>query len=400
MPHRARYRCGLWLCILNYVMRKQMEAAHAMQCIFAKFYPRLALATGLCGLLSTLCAAASDDKSNAITVEGITVAERPIVEPVPVTGTLTPPRQAMLSTEVEGLVSEVHVDVGSRVKRGQPLLELDPELNVIARDAALAAVERSREALAESRRRLSEAQRLVGDKHIAETEVKSRASEVRIRDAELRAAEIEAQRQEALLRRHKIAAPFDGAISRRFAELGEWVEPGVDLFELVAAERLRADFQVPQRLYARIDPKTPLDVRFDTGTEHTYKVRVQHKVPLSSSDARTFLLRTEIATESTPQLIPGMSVSATLLLDTDRRGVAIPRDAVLRYPDGRITVWIADNFSGWGKAAQVREQQVSTGLSFAGLIEIRAGLKAGQVVVTRGNEGLQKGQTVILKQSQ
>lgn len=383
-----------------------MEAIRLMQCDSAnrsRTHPLLGLAFVACAFPPPLIFAQESDNA-AITVEAVPVSARPIVEPVPVTGTLTPPRQAALSTEVEGLVSAIHADIGHRVDKGQPLLELDPELNEIARDAALAEVERSREALADARRRLGEAQRLVGDNHIAETEVKSRASEVRIRNAELRAAEIEARRQEALLQRHRIEAPFSGAISSRAAELGEWVSPGTELFELVSADHLRADFQVPQRFYSRIDPGTPLEVRFDTGdnriqTAKTYKANVQYKVPLSTSGARTFLLRTEIAGRESPELIPGMSVSATLLLGTDRRGIAVPRDAVLRYPDGRITVWVVETFSRWDEAATVREQPISTGLSFDGLIEIRSGLEAGQVVITQGNESLQEGQQVILRKA-
>ncbi|WP_250464115.1 efflux RND transporter periplasmic adaptor subunit [Microbulbifer litoralis] len=383
-----------------------MEAIRLMQCDSANrslTHPLLGLAFVACAFPPPLIFAQENDNA-AITVEAVPVSARPIVEPVPVTGTLTPPRQAALSTEVEGLVSAIHADIGHRVDKGQPLLELDPELNEIARDAALAEVERSREALADARRRLGEAQRLVGDNHIAETEVKSRASEVRIRNAELRAAEIEARRQEALLQRHRIEAPFSGAISSRAAELGEWVSPGTELFELVSADRLRADFQVPQRFYSRIDPGTPLEVRFDTGDNRiqaakTYKANVQYKVPLSTSGARTFLLRTEITGRESPELIPGMSVSATLLLGTDRRGIAVPRDAVLRYPDGRITVWVVETFSRWDEAATVREQPISTGLSFDGLIEIRSGLEAGQVVITQGNESLQEGQQVILRKA-
>ncbi|MCW8128161.1 efflux RND transporter periplasmic adaptor subunit [Microbulbifer halophilus] len=383
-----------------------MEAIRSMQCDSAnrsRTNPLLGLAFIACAFPPPFTIAQENDDT-AITVEAIPVSARPIVEPVPVTGTLTPPRQAALSTEVEGLVSGIHADIGHRVAKGQPLLELDPELNEIARDAALAEVERSREALADARRRLDEAQRLVGDNHIAETEVKSLASEVRIRNAELRAAQIEARRQEALLQRHRIEAPFSGAISSRAAELGEWVSPGTELFELVAVDRLRADFQVPQRFYSRIDPDTPLDVRFDTGdnpiqTGRTYKANVQYKVPLSTSGARTFLLRTEIAGQESPELIPGMSVSATLLLGTDRRGIAVPRDAVLRYPDGRITVWVVEEFSGWNEPGTVREQQIATGLSFDGLIEIRSGLEVDQVVVTQGNESLQEGQEVILRKA-
>ncbi|MFI2809676.1 MULTISPECIES: efflux RND transporter periplasmic adaptor subunit [Microbulbifer] len=358
---------------------------------------RFQLLPVLAGIAATLVAQAQE--TARITVEAVTARSRPIVESVPVNGTLTPPRLALLSTEVAGLVSEVHSDVGDRIQSGEPLLELDPELNIIARDAALADVERRRELLSDASRRLDEARRLVGDNYIAESEVDSLTSQVQVARAELRAAEIEAQRQGALLRRHQVNAPFTGIVSRKLAEKGEWVEPGAELFEVVSTDHLYADLEIPQRLYARIREETPLRLNFDTGDDRTYRARVLNKVPLSRTGARTFVLRTEIVDKNKPALIPGMSVSAELQLGTERKGVAIPRDALTRYPDGRITVWVAKNFSGWNKPAKVAEQQVKTGLGFDGLIEVRTGLQAGQVVITRGNESLQEGQEVMVRQA-
>ncbi|WP_237068224.1 efflux RND transporter periplasmic adaptor subunit [Microbulbifer guangxiensis] len=364
--------------------------------LLALFYRPLTAA--LLAVTITVPFTQAQDPGTAITVEGVAATQRPVVETIPVTGTLTPPRQAMLSVEVAGMVNKLHVDVGDRVEAGTPLLELDRELNGIARDAALAGVEQAREALAESRRRLGEAQALVGDNYISETEVLALTSQVRIREAELRAAQIEAERQSALLRRHRVKAPFTGAIAQRMAELGEWVEPGVALFELVDARRLRADFEVPQRFYGRIGEQTPLQVQFDASGTRRFPAQVLHKVPLSRSGARTFLLRTEITGERTPELIAGMSVSATLRLGTERTAVVVPRDAVIRYPDGRVTVWMAAE-ANWGGETPVREQPVKTGLGFDGLIEIEEGLGPGTVVVTRGNEGLRDGQRVILQRA-
>ncbi|KUJ80266.1 HlyD family secretion protein [Microbulbifer flavimaris] len=365
----------------------------------------LLLAQPLCAITVILVAAGlalpqarAQEDQRAVTVQAVAATQRPVIETIPVNGTLTPPRQAMLSVEVPGLVNKLHVDVGDRVETGAPLLELDPELNGIAREAALAEVEQAREALADSRRRLGEAQALVGDNYISETEVLALTSEVRIREAELRAARIEAERQSALLRRHQVSAPFDGAIAQRMAELGEWVEPGVALFELVDARRLRADFEVPQRFYGRIGTETPLELQFDASGEQRFPARVLHKVPLSRSGARTFLLRTEITGERTPELIAGMSVSATLRLGTERSAVVVPRDAVMRYPDGRVTVWVAQS-AAWGKTTTVREQSVTTGLGFDGLVEIKQGLEADTIVVTRGNESLRDGQQVTLEQA-
>ena len=365
---------------------------------FARF---LAIALTVTLTLSLTVNAAIDDAENPtapITVEAVVARMQPLVEEVPVTGTIHPLRQALLSAEVEGLIEELHADIGDRVEKGDLLLKLDPELSAISRDAALAEVARVRETLADSRRRLAELQQLVSKNHVAETLVESLGSEVRERSAQLQAAQVETERLSALLRRHQVEAPFSGTVSLREVDVGEWVEPGTALFELVDTDALRADFQVPQRYFSRIQPNTGIRVTLDDG--ETLVARVEHRVPVSRSGSRTFLLRTTVSSNSQGSaLIPGMSASAVLQLKSDRQGIAVPRDAVLRYPDGRITVWLAAPDSQWDKPTTVVEQQVTTGLSFNGMIEIKSGMKPDQRVVVRGNESLQAGQKVILKRA-
>jgi multidrug efflux pump subunit AcrA (membrane-fusion protein) len=90
-------------------------------------------------------------------------------------------------------------------------------------------------------------------------------------------------------------------------------------------------------------------------------------------------------------MLPGMSVKATLKLSTGRRGIAVPRDAIIRLPDGRVVVWVIESGEDGPTA---REQPVSTGLAFDSMVEIREGLDEGVIVVTKGNEALQNGQRV------
>ncbi|WP_158681712.1 efflux RND transporter periplasmic adaptor subunit [Microbulbifer pacificus] len=359
------------------------------------------LIPALLATVSALPLYAADQSTAAapVAVEAAVAQRRPLIEEIPVTGTINPLRQALLSAEVSGLIREIHTDIGKRVRKGALLLSLDPELSSISRDAALAEVARVRETLADSRRRLAELQRLLGDKHVAETEVESLGSEVRERSAQLEAAQVETERQTALLRRHRIHAPFSGTISLREVDVGEWVEPGTALFELVDTDSLRVDFQVPQQYFPRIHADTTIRVSLDSG--QLLSTRVEHRVPVSRSSSRTFLLRTVIDTTAQPAtaLIPGMSASAVLQIKSDRQGIAVPRDAVLRYPDGRITVWVAAPGVDWDELVEVREQQVTTGLSFNGMIEIQSGVEAGQRVIVRGNESLQPGQKVILKRA-
>lgn len=329
-----------------------------------------------------------------IRVETTIAEQQDLVNEVPLTGSVSSSRIALLSTQVAGLIAELHVDAGDRVAQGDLLLELDRELSEIAVDSAEASAASAREALADSRRLLEEAEKLETQSNIAASEVRSREAQVRIDEAALRAAQAEVQRREAELARHRIIAPFDGTISRKLAEVGEWLSPGTDIVELVGTETLHMDFQVPQRFYADIDQAARLSIQFDAHPEQVFSARVHRKVPLSRDNARTFLLRTVLENGAAPLLIPGMSADASLQLALGRQGVAVPRDALFRHPDGRVSVWVITDHNAESGRANVREQLVEAGLSFAGLVEIRSGLEAGQEVITRGNETLREGQIV------
>ena len=90
-------------------------------------------------------------------------------------------------------------------------------------------------------------------------------------------------------------------------------------------------------------------------------------------------------------MTPGMSARATVRIGTGREGVVVPRDALIRYPDGRTVVWVA---TGEGERRRVEERRVSTGLTTGRSIEVREGLEAGTPVVVRGNESLRQDQEV------
>ena len=122
--------------------------------------------------------------------------------------------------------------------------------------------------------------------------------------------------------------------------------------------------------------------------------RIGEIVPVSDPSARTFLVRAYPQGADLP-LTPGMSASGMLRLGTERRAVVVSRDALLRHPDGRVTVWTLDQADG---ETVVRERQVVTGLSFDGRVVIRDGIEAGSLVVVEGNEALRDGQRVQVRE--
>ena len=318
--------------------------------------------------------------------------EQPIIREERITGTLTSPRAANLSTQVGGLVTDLPVDVGDRVQPGDLLVELDAELAEHALAAARAEAERAGAALAEAQRLLREGQDLIRDNSIAESELNARAAEAEIAAAEQAVAMAEQRQQDARVARHRIQAPFAGVISQRHTELGEWVSPGTPVMELVATEGLRFDFRVPQELFPLVTDDTRIELRLSALPEASFAGEIKAIVPINDPAARTFLLRVQPADGAGhPAMTPGMSVQGTLLLDSGRSGVTVPRDALLRHPDGRTSLWVLDRS---GEAHKARERQVSLGLAFGDHVEIRDGLAPGTPVVVEGNEALEPEQTV------
>lgn len=320
-----------------------------------------------------------------------TVESRALQQEVPVTGSVSSPRVSAISSEISGLVSRVQVDAGDQVSQGELLLELEPELSEIARARTEAELAQAREIMADSERRFHEAEKLAANNNIAASELRSRQAQMATDAAAAQVAETHLREQQALLRRHQVKAPFSGTVSQRMVNPGEWITPGTAVLELIDTEDLRIDFQVPQRFYAKIDDQTRLSLTIDVYADQEFEAQVHRKVPLSASNARTFLVRALIQNQA-PELIPGMSVSGQLMLDLERTALVVPRDAVRRYPDGRTSVWILSERDG--DQGQVTERQVNTGMVFGEHIEIRSGLEQGQELVTRGNEALQDGQRV------
>ncbi len=347
----------------------------------------------LLSLAFTAVGVAAADRQ-AVPVEVATVGEQVIQRVVPLTGTVTSARSSRLSAATGGLVVALQVDAGSRVAAGDLLLELDPELAQWQWESAQAGVEQARLALADARRRFDEARSLAPQRSIAETVVRDLAAEVAEDEAALQRARAEAGYRGGILARHQLHAPFAGVVSAKLTELGEWVDPGQPVLELVATEELRLDFRVAEDFLQYIEPDTlvTFSLSADPGTISTG--RVDTVVPVTDPGARTFLLRVH-AVKPDSRMIPGMSARAELKLDTGRRGLAVPRDAILKFPDGRVVVWVVDTADG---GPVVAARSVRVGLAFDGLVEVSEGLAAGDRVVVRGNEGLQDGQPVSVIQ--
>jgi RND family efflux transporter MFP subunit len=216
---------------------------------------------------------------------------------------------------------------------------------------------------------------------------------VELDEAALEQALADAAYQRALLERHRVRAPFDGVVSAKLTELGEWVTPGQPVLSLVATGAIRLDFAVAEDFLPAVTPGGLVRYTVNARPEMAWDAEVATVVPVTDPNARTFLLRA-LPGDDRPLLNPGMSVSATLKLPTGRDGLVVPRDALLRYPDGRTVLWTVHRDDS---IETVQERVVRTGLRFDGMVEVSSGVEAGDRVVVEGNEALRDGQRVEVR---
>lgn len=316
------------------------------------------------------------------------VEERAVVETVELNGSVTAPRTARLSSDVEGRVTELPATLGDRVEAGDLLLAVDAEEVELEARSAEADVREARATLDNARRRLQEGSRLGEGRNIARSELSQRETDVAIAEASLERRRAERDRLEARLERHRLRAPFTGRLTHRDVETGEWASPGTPLLTLIDLEHLALDFRVPLALHHRL-ADAELEVRLP-GDDAWLGARPTADVPIEETGSRQFLLRAVL--DDTPTLLPGTAVEGRLRFRGEGRP-ALPRDALIRRPDGSVSVWLAREEEGEWRAA---ERRVTLGPSQNGRVAIREGLEAGERVIVRGNERLEEGQRLTL----
>lgn len=350
------------------------------------------LTAGCCGFIASLVGvgplAAQSQEARSVRVAP--VQNEPLVRSVELVGTVNARRTSALSVRVEGLVETLHVDVGSRIAAGQPLLELDKILAVIRRDQTDQAIAASEAELEDARRRLKEAESLVERGGVPETELQSRQIRVRVREARLNELRLSLREQQERVDRHTLVAPFSGVVSERYTQVGEWITPGSPVLELVESEYRYFDVQAPQDLYTAIDLSTEAEIRLDLAPDTRLPGTVDVIVPDKDETTRTFLVR--ITPEADPGLLlPGASGRARLFFGDGQPRLSVPGDALVRQPDGSFAVWVVQSSNGRQRADM---RTVETGERAGQRVEIRSGVEAGEPVIVRGNENLVPDQPV------
>ena len=304
-------------------------------------------------------------------------------------GSVVAVRGVDVTTEIAGLVREIHFKSGQDVRQGDVLVEL----NADADKAQLAALEAAAELSATVLKR-DKAQ--FDAQAIAQAQVDSDA-------ADLKSKRALADQQKAIIDKKTIRAPFSGKLGITTVNPGQYLNPGDKIVTLQTIDPIYVDFNLPQKSVGSLQVGQVVNVTTDGFANESFPGKITAISPKVDTTTRNITIE---ATFSNPkrQLLPGMFANAAVEAGDKKHYLTLPQTAITYNPYGStvFVVQTAEEAAAAAKAASapapaassgyfVQQAFVTTGETRGDQVAILKGLKEGQTVVTSGQVKLKNG---------
>jgi multidrug efflux pump subunit AcrA (membrane-fusion protein) len=375
---------------------------------------------------------AVEEKSYNVQVKA---AEKKPLQPfVEAIGTLYPNDEVTVSTEVDGIISDLKAEEGTRVAKGMLLAQIDDtdyllevkraEATVEAADSRLQQlvtgarpqeVQLARaevdQTLADMEKRKADrerARKLFEGKYIAaqEWDTARTAYEVAVathqkakenyalvtegpRKEEIAGARAQLDQSRAALSlarqklgKTKIFSPLDGVVRAKRVSKGEFVKNGNPLFTIIQSNPLKLRFTLSEKDMGKVKASQEVTLQVDPFPGREFKGKVTTIYPSLEEKTRTLLIEALVPNPE-ESLKAGLFAKVILYTGPAKETVVIPITALL-YEEAKIKVFVEDG----GRA---KERPVVVGGKYGELMEIAEGLKEGEKVVVAGQQNLSEG---------
>ncbi len=328
---------------------------------------------------------------------------------VTLSGEFRPFQEVDVHAKVAGYIRVIHVDVGDHVKQGQVMAVLEvPELKAELQGSD-AAVRRSKDAVRRSRSDLQRAQSVHDAAHLNFTRLKDASAtrpgiiaEQELDDAEAKDKEAEAQisadeaalseadnqldvavasqkQYSAMADYTNIVAPFDGVVTKRYADTGALVQAGtasstqaMPVVRVAETDVLRLILPVPESAVPQVHLGSTVQVRVPA-LNRTFEGKVARFADAVDEETRT--MHTEVDVKNANRaLVQGMYAEISLVLNHKEAALTVPLQAVVRNgSEATVLIVNAQN--------RLEERRVQLGLEGNDRVEVLSGLKEGDRVV-------------------
>ena len=189
-----------------------------------------------------------------------------------------------------------------------------------------------------------------------------------------------------------VSVPFAGLVARRHVELGEFVQKGTPLFELVSLNPLEAIFSLTELDTERVREGMAIELRVGAFTDRAFAGVVTFVSPTIDPATRTLRIKAEVD-NGEGLLRPGLFARVSLGGAQRDNEMMVPAESLLQRVGGVSVYRVLDVAAGEGRVERVA---VETGSTSGSMVEIRGDLRPGDRIVRRGHGGLADGMVVAV----
>jgi RND family efflux transporter MFP subunit len=304
-------------------------------------------------------------------------------------GTTEAFERVQVTSRVSGAVDRVAFADGQEVKKGDVLVLIDSERYRLSVNSAKAALEKAQAAQKDVEGQVSRREGAM-QQHpglIPGEELETYRTKTLTAKADTSVASENLKVAELNLRDSQVRAPMDGIIQTRTVETGQYVNAGYVMATLLRQEPMLLKFQVDPQEAPRLKPgmKATFTMR---ETQRTFEATL--KLVNAAADPTTHMVG--VTGEVTPDehkywLRPGAFCDVSVDIGATREAPIIPRNATRATDHGYVTYVIENDVA--------QERVITLGMSTKdGWVEVRTGLKDGEMIVVRGAEALSPGARV------
>lgn len=336
----------------------------------------------------------------AMLVETEVVQPRSFDASLEILGELRAVASVEVMSRISGRLEAVLVFRGDRVKRGQLLAvveDTDLQQQIRRSEASIrvakAASRREQATVDNLRLQLKRIQSLYDENLVSLQDLQDMQSRVRVAESQHELTEAQVQQAEAALRELKIQqeqtrihSPLDGFVSERHLEPGALVSPSVPIVSVLNLDRVKTVVPVPERTLEALRVGLASKISVDAYPGKTYQGAVTRISPFLNPETRSADIEIEIPNPG--QLLrPGMFARVQIDVKTRQDLLAVPRTGLLTRGSQKGVYLLSSEM-------KTVFRPVTVGRIQGEYVEILDGLEAGTVIVTKGAQNLNEGDTV------
>jgi RND family efflux transporter MFP subunit len=325
------------------------------------------------------------DQTNNPTVSVVRPEQAPALVTVDLPGQTQAYTQAPIFAQVNGYLKKWYSDIGTKVKAGDVLAEIDtPALDQQIAQAE-ATLKQAQAALWLSQSTYDRDKDLFNRHVIAQQDFDNQAGDLRVKQATANADEANVRQLEATQAFRVLHAPFDGIVTSRNTDIGALINAGSGsaLFTISQVAPLRVYVNVPEGMAGYIQQGTPADVTYESFPGRKFPAKVVSTAGAIDPGTRTLLTELQIPNTS-GELFPGAYARVHLHTTSTSQALLVPSNVLLFRSDG-TTVGVVD------PEGKVSLRKVTIGRDLGTKLQIVEGLAVSDQVIINPSDSLADG---------